>query len=348
MRSQGRDLGRRNYKCTQDEEMCHKLHPVTLSLPQQGPPPPPTRNSPPSSTLPKTNDIDLNIDIDSVLEKINVHVPLKEIIKIPSMKSRVEKFFKVQGEPVDPPIMLQANHFRPQYDEHPPFFISLQVNNKLLNNCMLDSGVGASIMSLKVMRQLGLETTRPYRNVCGIESRAIPTHGVIENVKVHLDRYPEMVFLIDIVVIDVPDVWGMLLSRKFVATLGGTLQMDLTYATIPMDDNTYAYLPNLTMEKNHVEEIDLDPETEEIPEVVKESLPYFFPDDLPFTQEEDFDAIEWPKKEYYQQQLDKYKDKEIGSVKILKKDDKDLLIRPSQDDVLTTESHPLPRDNIPG
>jgi hypothetical protein len=252
------------------------------------------------------------------------------------MKNKVEKFFKVQGEPVDPPIMLQANHFRLQYDEHPPFFMSLQVNNKLLNNCMLDSGAGENIMSLKVMRQLGLETTRPYKNVCGIESRAIPTHGVVENVKVCLTRYPEIVLLMDIVVVDVPNVWGMLLSRKFVATLGGTLQMDLTGLDIPMDDGTYAHLPNMTMEKNHVEEIDLDSETEEPPEVVKESLLDFFPDDFPFTKEEYFDAIDWPKKEYYQQQLDKYKDKEIGSVKILKKDDKELLIRPSQDDVLTT------------
>jgi hypothetical protein len=55
------------------------------------------------------------------------------------------------------------------------------------------------------------------------------------------------------------------------------------------------------MTKNHVEEIDLDPETEEIHEVVEEYLPYFFPDDLPFAQGEYFDAIEWPKKEVYQQ-----------------------------------------------
>jgi hypothetical protein len=130
------------------------------------------------------------------------------------MRSKVEKLFRVQGEPVDPPIMLQANHFRPHYDEHPPFYISLQMNNKCLNNCMLDSRVGENVMALKVMRQLGLEVTRPYRNVCRIESRAIPTYGVIENLKVHLDRYPEIVFLMDIVVIDVPDVWGMLLSRN--------------------------------------------------------------------------------------------------------------------------------------
>jgi hypothetical protein len=59
----------------------------------------------------------------------------------------------------NPPIMLQDDHFRVTYDEHPPFFMTLLMNNKSLNNCMLDLGVGANMMSLKVMQQLGLKVT---------------------------------------------------------------------------------------------------------------------------------------------------------------------------------------------
>jgi hypothetical protein len=141
--------------------------------------------------------------------------------------------------------------------------------------------------------------------------------------KVHLDRYPEIVFLMDIVVIDVPDVWGMLLSRKFVAMLGGTLQMDLTYATIPMDDETNATYPTYQWKRIMLKKLTLtlkleDP-LEELPEKSRNPLPNFSQMTFPFTQEEDFDDIEWPKREDYQQQLDRYKDKEIGSVKILKK-----------------------------
>jgi hypothetical protein len=142
------------------------------------------------------------------------------------------------------------------------------------------------------------------------------------------------------VIVDFPDVWGMFLSRKFVATLGGALQLDLTRLDIPIDDGIYARLPNMSMSKNHDEEIDIDSDMEE-PLEVEESLLDFFPDDFPFAIEEDFSVIEWPKKEDYQQQLDKYEDKEIGFVKILKKEDKDLLIRSSQGDVLTSKSHPL-------
>jgi hypothetical protein len=133
----------------------------------------------------KAGKVDLKFDFEGALSKMHVNVPLREAIKIPSMKERFDTFFSGSDEPMDPPIMLQADHFRVQYGENPPFFMTLTMNNKNLNNCMLDTGAGANMMSLKVMQQVGLKVTRPYRNVCGFESKAIPTHGVVENVEVH-------------------------------------------------------------------------------------------------------------------------------------------------------------------
>ena len=40
--------------------------------------------------------------------------------------------------------------------------------------------------------------------------------------------------LMDIVVADIPPSFGMLLSRSWVAKLKGTLQLDFSYATIPV------------------------------------------------------------------------------------------------------------------
>lgn len=87
-------------------------------------------------------------------------------------------------------------------------------------------------MSLKVMNRLGLKVTRPYRNVCGINSRAILVCGLIKEPKFILATYLDIYLLMDVVVIDVPHSWGMLLYKKWVATLGGILQMDFSYATI--------------------------------------------------------------------------------------------------------------------
>ena len=154
----------------------------------------------------KAGKVDLNFDFEGALSKKHVNIPLREAIKIPSIKECFDTFFSGSDEPMDPPIMLQVDHFRVQYGENPPFFMILVMNDKNLNNCMLDTSVGANMMSLKVTRQVGLKVTWPYRNVCGFESKAIPTHGVVENVEFCLKEYPEKMVHIDIVVVDVPNV----------------------------------------------------------------------------------------------------------------------------------------------
>ena len=133
--------------------------------------------------------------------------------------------------------------------------MTLAMNGKNIDNCMLDTGVGANMMSLKVMQQVGLKVTWPYRNVCGFESKEIPTHGVVENVEVRLKEYPEKTIHIDIVAVDVPDVWGMLLSRKFGAMLGGSLEMDLTFLQLPLKNGTVGHLLNLPITGDHAQDI---------------------------------------------------------------------------------------------
>jgi hypothetical protein len=140
-------------------------------FPPTMPPPPPKDSFPLSSTLPKNDEIDLNVDI--VLENINVHVSLIEMINIPLIRNKVEKLFRVQGEPRDPYVLIQANNCIPHYDEHPCFYITLRLNNKWLKKYMLNYGASVNIMTFKVIIQFGLEVTRPYGNVCGLNPRLL-------------------------------------------------------------------------------------------------------------------------------------------------------------------------------
>jgi hypothetical protein len=197
----------------------------------------------------------LNFDLEGALSKMHVNIPLREEIKIPSIKEYFDTFFMGSDEPMDPLIMLQADHFKVQYGENPPFFMTLAMNDKSLNNCMLDMGVGANMMSLKVMQQVGLKVTQPYRNVCGFESKSIPTHRVVENVEIFLKEYPEKIVHIEIMVVDVPDVWGMLLYRKFAAMLGGTLEMDLTLLEFPLKNGMIGCLLNIAITRDRVQGI---------------------------------------------------------------------------------------------
>jgi hypothetical protein len=84
---------------------------------------------------------------------------------------------------------------------------------------MLDFRFLTNMMSLKVMKQLGLRTTCPDGNVCGIDSKKVKVYGLIEDVEVYLQAFPHIILIMNIIVIDVPDAWGMLLLRSWSTTL---------------------------------------------------------------------------------------------------------------------------------
>jgi len=77
------------------------------------PPPKLTRNINPTppSTSRKNDGIQVNVDVTNALAKINVHVPLIELIKICLQMDKVRNF--LIPEPEDPPIVLQTiDHHR--------------------------------------------------------------------------------------------------------------------------------------------------------------------------------------------------------------------------------------------
>ena len=67
-----------------------------------------------------------------------------------------------------------------------------------------------------------------------MDSRLVESKGVIENLKMKLAAYPDVEITMNVLVIDIPDVWGMLFSREWAAKLGGSIQLDLTYTTVPI------------------------------------------------------------------------------------------------------------------
>lgn len=70
---------------------------------------------------------------------------------------------------------------------------------------MLDSIAYTNVMPLKVMNQLDLQITRPYKNVCYFDSKYIHMHGLIKDVKVSLATNKDIYVLMGIVFIDVLD-----------------------------------------------------------------------------------------------------------------------------------------------
>jgi ribonuclease HI len=177
------------------------------------------------------------------IQKIRIPVPISELVKHEDFKKSLSKL--LQPEPSyhstdsvnlqdEKPTVILGPMVEDRDDSSPPFYTSLNIHDKVLHNCLMDSGASHNLMPKTVMEELGLEVTKAYHDLYSFDSRRVQCLGVIKDLVVTLFQLPMKSVVMDIVVADVPPKFGMLLSRSWIKILGGTLQMDLTYATIPV------------------------------------------------------------------------------------------------------------------
>lgn len=169
-------------------------------------------------------------------------IPLTKLMNKTAYRSQVMKASSIRQDTDtinvsdDQPEIM----FRPKVDgklqdgDVPPFYISLNIHDKMLHNAMLDSGASHNLMPRVIMEKLGLDITKQHKDLYSFDSSKVKCLGLIKDLCVNLVQIPAKSMVMDIVVVDIPPKYGMLLSRSWGAKLQGTLQMDMTYATIPM------------------------------------------------------------------------------------------------------------------
>jgi ribonuclease HI len=184
-----------------------------------------------------------SFNFEHEIQKIRIPVPISELVKHEDFKRSLSKL--LQPEPSchstdsvnlqdEKPTVILGPMVEDRDDSSPPFYTSLNIHDKVLHNCLMDSGASHNLMPKTVMEELGLEVTKSYHDLYSFDSRRVQCLGVIKDLVVTLFQLPMKSVVMDIVVADVPPKFGMLLSRSWIKRLGGTLQMDLTYATIPV------------------------------------------------------------------------------------------------------------------
>jgi ribonuclease HI/uncharacterized small protein (DUF1192 family) len=184
-----------------------------------------------------------SFNFEHEIQKIRIPVPFTELIKHGEFKKRFSDLLKSEasGPSTDcinlqdeRPAVILGPMVEDRDDSSPPFYTSLNIHDKVLHNFLMDSGASHNLMPKVVMEELGLEVTKAYHDLYSFNSRRVQCLGVIKDLVVSLFQLPMKSMVMDIVVADVPPKFGMLLSRSWIKRLGGTLQMDLTYATIPV------------------------------------------------------------------------------------------------------------------
>jgi hypothetical protein len=182
-----------------------------------------------------------SFNLEREINKIKILVPLVELAKNPMYRKQITKMINFSDTEShadsinledDNPTIMFGPHIENANDLVAPFYITLTVHDHLLHNYMLDSRASQKLMPKAIMEKLGLEVTKPYRDLYSFDSRNVKCLSMIKYLVVNLAQIPVKSILMDVVVVDLPANYGMLLSRYWGSKLGGSLQLDMNYATI--------------------------------------------------------------------------------------------------------------------
>ena len=179
-------------------------------------------------------------DLEAEIGKLKIAIPLSELAKHDIYKQQIKKSLQITQSKDDVNVLDDTPEllFGPEVDGKTistgvlPFYVSLHIHDKILHNAMFDSGASHNLMPKSVMERLNLDITRPYKDLFSFDSSQVKCLGLIKDLCVSLVQYPNKTILMDVVVADIPPKYEMLLSRSWGARLQGSLQLDMSYATI--------------------------------------------------------------------------------------------------------------------
>jgi hypothetical protein len=111
-----------------------------------------------------------SFSLEHEINKIKIYVPLLELMKknpfrktvLKSLQSlaQVTSSYTINLEDENPAITI-GPHIEDITDTSPPFYISLNVHDKILHNFLMDFGAFHNVMPKVVMEELGLDITKP-------------------------------------------------------------------------------------------------------------------------------------------------------------------------------------------
>ena len=117
--------------------------------------------------------------------------------------------------------------------KHPPFLLTFEIFNHNVHNCLVDSGTSVNVMPISVCKKINGNPKPSTWRVVQLDRTDVKVIGELEDVLVRLASNDKVFQVINIVVADIPDAYGLVLSRYWLAKLNGYFASDWSHLWLP-------------------------------------------------------------------------------------------------------------------
>jgi hypothetical protein len=115
----------------------------------------------------------------------------------------------------------------------PPFLLAFEIFNRNVHNCMVDSGASSNVMPWSVCQKINAEVEPSTLKIIQLDRTNVKVIGELKNVLIRLTSNPKVHQVIDIIVVDIPEVYGLFLSRDWSEQLHGYFATDWSHLWLP-------------------------------------------------------------------------------------------------------------------
>jgi hypothetical protein len=116
----------------------------------------------------------------------------------------------------------------------PPFLLMFEVLNRNLHNFLVDSEASSNVIPLVICNKLGIVPLKSDKHAIQLDRTQVKVMGELKDVMIRITTHPSFVQVIDIIVVDIPEAYGLLLSQDWSEKLNGYFSMDWEHLWLPL------------------------------------------------------------------------------------------------------------------
>ena len=117
--------------------------------------------------------------------------------------------------------------------KNPPFLLTFEIFNHNVHNCLVDSGASVNVMPPSVYKKINRQPKPSTWKAIQLDRMNEKVIGEMEDVLIRLSSNDKVFQFIDIVVVDIPEAYGLVLSRDWSAKLNGYFASDWSHLWLP-------------------------------------------------------------------------------------------------------------------
>ena len=108
---------------------------------------------------------------------------------------------------------------RKSQSQTPPFLLTFEIFNRNVHNCLVDSGSSSNVMPYSVCKKLNSQTKICKTKIIQLDRSHVKVMGELKDVLIRLSSNSKVHQMIDIIVFDILESYGVILSRDWSSKL---------------------------------------------------------------------------------------------------------------------------------